>query len=104
MTRTSLILCLLAMTSAGCQQPATEDASTPASEPAPSADSSTGAGAEPEVEYEPAYPTDVSSEPLSKDDVAQQKTTHSHDGGEEHSHDEEDHGKSGEEARDGHQH
>ncbi len=40
-----------------------------------------------DVDYEPAYPTDVSEEALTPEDTAQQDTTHSHDGGEPHSHD-----------------
>lgn len=38
------------------------------------------------VAYEPAYPTDVSAEGLSAQDVSQQEIPHRHDGGEEHTH------------------
>ena len=38
------------------------------------------------VAFEPAYPADVSAEGLSQQDVTQQETPHSHDGGEEHTH------------------
>jgi hypothetical protein len=38
------------------------------------------------VAFEPAYPADVSKEGLSQQDVTQQETPHSHDGGEEHTH------------------
>ena len=41
------------------------------------------------VEYEPAYPEDVSGESLSEEDAAQQET-HSHADGTSHSHGEED--------------
>lgn len=88
MIRTALLLSIVALTSLACQQPADDATDAPASEPTASDSSSE---AEPAVEYEPAYPTDVSSEELSQDDVAQQEATHSHDGGEEHSHDEGDH-------------
>jgi hypothetical protein len=55
------------------------------------------------VAYEPAYPTEVSSEDLSESDVTQQETPHSHDGGEEHTHgDEEDHAE--DEGDHGHPH
>lgn len=104
MTKTALILSLLALTFLACQQPASEETTTPAPEPAAAAsDSSPAVETEAGVEYEPAYPTDVSAEELSEDDVAQQETTHAHDGGEEHAH-EGDHGESEKEAHDGHQH
>lgn len=63
--------------------------------PSPAADapdaSTQGASAveEPEVDYEPAYPEEVSSEDLSEADAAQQET-HSHDDGTTHSHGDED--------------
>lgn len=56
------------------------------------------------VEYEPAFPEEVSSEGLTESDSAQQEThthadgeTHSHAEGEEHEHD----GSEGEHAHDG---
>lgn len=104
MTKTSLILSLLALTSLACQQPASEETTAPTPEPSAAvSDSSPAAETESAVEYEPAYPTDVSAQELSEDDVAQQATTHAHDGGEEHAH-EGDHGESEEEGHDGHQH
>jgi hypothetical protein len=72
----------LALGASACQS-ADTDAATP---PDASAATSSTATTEPEVEYEPAYPGEVSSEGLTEGDVAQQETTHSH-GGEEHSHD-----------------
>lgn len=39
------------------------------------------------IEFEPAYPADVSTEGLSSEDVDQQKKEHSHDEGDDHSHD-----------------
>lgn len=55
------------------------------------------------VAFEPAYPADVSPEGLSQQDVTQQETPHSHDGGEEHTHaDEKDDGN--DEGDHGHSH
>ncbi len=51
------------------------------------------------VEYEPAYPAEVSGEGLSEEDVAQQQTGHSHDGG-EHSHGPDGHSHDGGESSD----
>lgn len=53
----------------------------------PAGDSPLPAAAEEEVEYEPAYPEEVSSEALSEEDEAQQAVTHTH-GGEAHTHEE----------------
>lgn len=52
-----------------------------------------------DVEYEPAYPEDVSAEDLSAEDIRQQEIPHGHDG-EAHAHDDEgegehDHGDDG---------
>lgn len=101
MTRTMLLLSLLVLTSLACQQPASEETVHPA--PAGTSDPNAAAETEPAVEYEPAYPSDVSSEELSESDVAQQET-HSHGEGEEHSHGEGDHEHGEGEAHDGHEH
>lgn len=77
----SLFLSTLTIVSLGCRsgEPAPPD---PAAESTPPPSSN-------EVTYEPAYPTDVSSEGLGEEDVAQQQSgaqpVHSH-GGDEHSH------------------
>ncbi len=79
--------------------PTTETAGAPGSEPSGETD---------EVEFEPAYPAEVSTEGLSDEDIAQQESAvhshdaagshdeghthdkgHSHEGGEPHSHGEE---------------
>ena len=103
MTKTILLLSLLVLTSLACQQPASDETATPAPAPAATSEAHSATETEPAVEYEPAYPTDVSSEELSESDVAQQET-HSHGEGKEHSHDEGDHEGGEEEADDGHQH
>jgi hypothetical protein len=82
---TSALLLALATVACGdghdhAHEPA---AATAAAQPSPT----TGA-----VTFEPAYPAEVSPEGLTEQDVTQQETPHSHDGGEEHTHgDEEDH-------------
>ena len=91
MTKTFFLLSLFALGSLACQRTASDEASTPTPEPATASDSSPMAESEPAIEYEPAYPTDVSSEALSEGDVAQQEAEHSHDGGDEHSHEDESH-------------
>lgn len=86
---------LLALLSLACGPPAsapdTEDSEPPAAAAThDGSESNTPA----EVTFEPAYPTDVSTEELDADDTAQQQT-HSHGDGEhshgegEHSHDDE---------------
>lgn len=55
-------------------------------QPATAAEEAASApGAADAVEYEPAYPEEVSGEGLSEEDEAQQAVTHTHDG-ETHSH------------------
>ena len=104
-TTTLFLSLLLALISPACQQTASEETATDVQKPAAASDSNAVADSDPAVEYQPAYPTDVSSETLSEDDIAQQETTHSHDGSEEHAHDDENgHGDSEEETHDGHQH
>lgn len=96
MTKNSIFLSILAtgLLFVACQQTAKEES-------APHDDSSLeAAGATvPEaaqnaagVEYEPAYPADVSSEGLNSDDVAQQQPEHSHEDGAEHAPDQEEAG------------
>lgn len=82
MTNPLLLLSVsaLAVISLACQQPASDEAATD-----PSTRTDTTTASQPDVEYEPAYPSEVSSEGLSEGDVAQQETTHSHDD-DEHSH------------------
>lgn len=53
----------------------------------PAGDPPPPAAAEKEVEYEPAYPEEVSSETLSEEDEAQQAVRHTHDG-DTHTHEE----------------
>ena len=76
-------------------QGTTADESDAASSPAAESDA--------QVEYEPAYPTDVSAEGLSEDDVSQHEAAHSH-GEEEHTHGEDSHTHDEDEGDDGHQH
>ena len=71
-----------------------------AAETEPSVPQSTPTTAAGEVEYEPAYPTDVSAEQLSAEDVEQQRATHTHEG-EEDTHDEGEHTHGGDS---GHKH
>ena len=103
MTRAALVLSLLALISLACQKPASEKATTPTTVPAAASESEAPAEPGPAVEYEPAYPTDVSGEELSEGDVAQQEA-HSLGDGEEHAHAEEGHEHGEEEDPDGHQH
>ena len=97
MTRTTLLPVLLpilltaCLASIACQSESPE-LSEP-TEPSPTTDTSTEVPSDsqpaPEaagVEFEPAYPTEVSEEGLSDEDVAQQTTTHSHEGGDAHTH------------------
>lgn len=85
-----LVVSTLMIVLASCQ-PSEPAAPAPASEPAaPETPESTAPPATEEVSYEPAYPTDVSSEGLSEGDVEQQEASHSH-GGAEHSHDDGEH-------------
>lgn len=80
--------------------------------PAASAVEATG-----DVEFEPAFPEEVSSEGLTTEDVRQQEAAHGHgdeahahdDEGDAHAHDDEDHAHDGEEedhdhGEDGHAH
>jgi len=91
MTRIFLALSIftLAFASLACQPRDPDDRATSA----PAAATSNGAGSsptseatEPAVEYDPAYPADVSGEGLTEGDLSQQESTHSHGDGEEHSH------------------
>jgi len=103
MTKTTLSLSLLVLTALACQQPASDETATPAPEPAATSAPNAATETEPAVEYEPAYPTDVSNEELSESDIAQQETP-SHGEGDEHSHGEGGHEHGAEEAHDDHQH
>lgn len=64
--------------------------SQPAPVEATPAEAATAAPTAAEVTFEPAFPADVSADPLTTKDVEQQTTHqgHSHDGGEAHSHEE----------------
>jgi hypothetical protein len=78
----SILLALLLIVAVGAcgrdaAQPVGGDQGAAAAAPSPTP---TG------VAFEPAYPADVSPEGLSQQDVTQQETPHSHDGGEEHTH------------------
>ncbi|MDY7094819.1 MAG: hypothetical protein SX243_17745 [Acidobacteriota bacterium] len=92
----SILLTLFIVTT-GCGPGAPSEA--PAAEAGTAADSDApeaeDAVAGEEVQFEPAYPEDVSSEGLSEEDMAQQEAGHSHsEGGDhegDHSHGEEDH-------------
>ncbi|MCH9648141.1 MAG: hypothetical protein K0U98_07880 [Deltaproteobacteria bacterium] len=97
MNKSYFLLSILsfALLSMACQQGSYDAPNPGETAPSPTAESSTTkapgmdseAGSAEEVKYEPAYPADVSTEELSEEDVAQQETQHSHDGGEMHSHD-----------------
>lgn len=102
-TQSVLLLTTLALTlfSTGCRQGKPEKQPS-ADESAATAAQTTTAPTE-EVAYEPAYPTDVSAEGLSDEDVAQQEFGHAH-GGEEHSHGDGSHTHGEEEPHDDHDH
>lgn len=70
-------LTLLALSTVACGGGPAEE--SPTGEPADAAETAS------EVEYEPAYPEEVSDEELSEED-AQQQATHAHGEGEEHAH------------------
>ncbi len=70
-------LTLLALSTVACGGGPGEE--SPSSAPADAAEAAT------EVEYEPAYPEEVSDEGLSEEDVRHQ-ATHDHGEGEEHAH------------------
>lgn len=115
MNKSSFLLTILSISilTMSCQQKAAapaEQRSTPDTA-APSAEASGTTGNDaPEdtdaaaVLYEPAYPTEVSSEELSQEDVAQQPSEHSHDGTEEHSHGDGSHDQGEEGSDDDHAH
>lgn len=82
----TLLPILLAASLLGCaadQPAAVEAAPAAATTPVQAAPAAVAAG----VTFEPAFPADVSADPLTTKDVEQQ-TAHSHDGGEAHKHDE----------------
>lgn len=96
-TVSTLFACtLLALLGLACGQPASDAPAPSTEEPPAAAADGAEAPAGDEVTFEPAYPTDVSTEGLDDDDTAQQQShshgsdTHSHDDG-EHSHDDGDH-------------
>ena len=103
MIKSTLLLGLLVLTSPACHRTVHDETTHTAPEPTAASDDSPTAETEPAVEFEPAYPADVSSEELSEADVAQQET-HSHGDGEEHSHAEGDPEHGEEEGQDDHQH
>lgn len=85
-----LSIFLLTLLASGCGGGDTS-AEKPAETASPggaAADDATSA----QVTYEPAYPAEVSEEGLSEEDVAQQRQEHSHEDGEERSHEGEEHG------------
>lgn len=92
MTKTtfSLLVLITSLFTLACQQEAPAESATEKTESAQEAPSVPPAEveipAEETVEFEPAYPEDVSAEGLSTEDISQQETQHSHDGGEAHSH------------------
>ncbi|HSM51823.1 MAG TPA: hypothetical protein VLA75_10505, partial [Thermoanaerobaculia bacterium] len=67
----------------GCARPADRkpEAATVAPTAAPAAEAASAG-----PQYEPAYPADVSTEGLTDKDAQQQARPHAHDGGEEHTH------------------
>ena len=92
LTHALLLSCLLLpLLVTGCQPGETEDPGTADGTPAAEAPAEPGQAAEAgeDITYEPAYPTDVSEEGLSEEDVEQQMG-HGHDGnhshGDDHTH------------------
>lgn len=78
------ILFVLATTALGCSRPAETPETAAPTGPAVASAAAT-APAE-QIQFEPAYPAEVSSEGLSPQDTGQQTQPHRHDGGEEHAH------------------
>lgn len=81
---TATTVALLALAAGAC------GAGDPAGDPPPAnavEEAAAAPGAAEAVEYEPAYPEEVSGEGLTEEDEAQQAVTHTHDG-EAHTHEE----------------
>ncbi len=100
LVRWTVSLSLLALTLLGCGPSAEADGpEAPVAETEPAA----------EVEYEPAYPEEVSSEELSEADTAQAEASHDSDDGHSHglgthTHDEDDEEHEHEDGEDDHEH
>ena len=92
MTKTTLLFALLAasLPFTACQKADPKPSEASPLSHTPEAGDGADHGEESEassVEFEPAYPTEVSPEGLSTEDIAQQEEQHSHADGKPHSHD-----------------
>lgn len=89
MTRFRTIPLVAVILLAGALAACAGEPASPATDTSDAPSQGAGAAEEPEVEYEPAFPEEVSSEGLSEADAAQQET-HGHDDGTTHTHGDED--------------
>ncbi len=89
-----LLLAITVFGLVGCAAETTKASEPPADTTTGDAADSGAAAPADQVEYEPAFPTEVSAEPLRTEDVEQQQESHSH-GGQSHAHSDEEDGNHG---------